>query len=95
VSRLAAHARGAVAGSRSAGAERLLAALIARPLAGADADGAAEVWLDRVIEAGERGAPNVQLDPDDTRPPRVCALVVLVGVASRSSSESPEVAGGG
>jgi superfamily II DNA or RNA helicase len=95
VSRLAAHARGAVAGSRSAGAERLLAALIARPLAGADADGAAEVWLDRVIEAGERGAPNVQLEPDDARPPRVCALVVLVGVALRSSSESPEVAGGG
>jgi superfamily II DNA or RNA helicase len=75
VSQLAVAARRSVAGLRSAGAERLLAALVAPRVGGEGAD-AAEAWLERVIEATESRAPNADTTPP--RPSRVHALVVLV-----------------
>jgi len=68
-------ARTSVATSRSAGAERLLAALVAPRVGGEGAD-AAEAWLERVIDATESRAPNA--DAIAPRPSRVHALVVLV-----------------
>jgi superfamily II DNA or RNA helicase len=79
VSRLAATARDAVAGSRSAGAERLLAALVSTIASDEGAD-AAEAWLERIIEVTEPGAPNANnfaLGARTTRT-RVHALIVLV-----------------
>jgi superfamily II DNA or RNA helicase len=76
VSRLAAAARDAVASSRSAGAERLLAALVSSTAGDEGAD-AAEAWLERIIEVTESGAPNAPgIVPGTT--PRVHALIVLV-----------------
>jgi len=75
VSQLAVAARTSVAASRSAGAERLLAALVAPRVGGEGAD-AAEAWLERVIDATESRAPNA--DAIAPRPSRVHALVVLV-----------------
>jgi hypothetical protein len=72
VSRLAASARQAVATSRSAGAERLLAALVA-PDADESAE-AAEEWLERIIDAGEASVPNGIDKPAE----RLLALIVLV-----------------
>ena len=74
VSRLAASARQAVASSRSAGAERLLAALVSTE-AGDEGTEAAEVWLERIIDAGA-AAPNVESDV--AGPERLLALIVLV-----------------
>jgi hypothetical protein len=79
VSRLAATARDAVAGSRSAGAERLLAALVSTIASDEGAD-AAEAWLERIIEVTEPGAPtanNFAVGARTTRT-RVHALIVLV-----------------
>ena len=58
VSRLAATAREAVVASHTAGAERLLAALMARGSKGEPLGDDAEAWLSKVIELGA-GAPNV------------------------------------
>jgi superfamily II DNA or RNA helicase len=76
--RLAARARVSVARSRSAGAERLLAALVASRTPDDDAAGAAETWLERVVAATESSTPNAEPVPS-AEPPRVVALVVLVG----------------
>jgi hypothetical protein len=76
VSRLAATARDAVAASRSAGAERLLAALVSTSTGDEGAD-AAEAWLERIIEVTESGAPNANRVALGTRT-RVHALIVLV-----------------
>jgi len=90
VSQLAVAARSAVAASRSAGAERLLAALVAPRVGGEGAD-AAEAWLERVIEVTESRTPNA----DDTgpRPSRVHALVVLVQtpVSDTPSRRAPDL----
>jgi len=75
VSQLAVAARRSVAASRSAGAERLLAALVA-PRVGDDGVDAAEAWLERVIEVTEPRAPNA--DTAAPGPSRVSALIVLV-----------------
>jgi len=75
VSQLAVAARSSVAASRSAGAERLLAALVAPRVGGEGAD-AAEAWLERVIEVTESRVPNA--DAAANRFPRVHALIVLV-----------------
>jgi hypothetical protein len=75
VSRLAAAARDAVAASRSAGAERLLAALVSSR-AGDEGVDAAEAWLERIIEVTESGAPNAGGVSGTTT--RVHALIVLV-----------------
>jgi hypothetical protein len=75
VSQLAVAARSSVAASRSAGAERLLAALVAPRVGGEGAD-AAEAWLERVIEVTESPVPNA--DAAANRFPRVHALIVLV-----------------
>jgi hypothetical protein len=75
VSQLAAAARSSVAASRSAGAERLLAALVA-PRVGDEGADAAEAWLERVIEVTESRVPNA--DSAAPRPSRVNALIVLV-----------------
>ena len=76
VSRLAAAARDAVAASRSAGAERLLAALVSTS-AGDDGADAAEAWLERIIEVTESGVPNATGFFSSTTS-RVHALIVLV-----------------
>jgi hypothetical protein len=76
VSRLAAAARDAVAASRSAGAERLLAALVSSSAGDEGAD-AAEAWLERIIEVTESGAPNATGIVSSTTI-RVHALIVLV-----------------
>jgi hypothetical protein len=75
VSRLAVAARDSVAASRSAGAERLLAALVSAR-AGDEGAAAAEEWLERVIEAGGSRQPNA--DVGAPAPSRVNALIVLV-----------------
>jgi superfamily II DNA or RNA helicase len=75
VSQLAAAARSSVAASRSAGAERLLAALVAPRVDREGAD-AAEAWLERVIEVTESRVPNA--DAAAPRSSRVHALIVLV-----------------
>ena len=75
VSQLAVAARSAVAASRSAGAERLLAALVA-PRAGDEGADAAEAWLERVIEVTESHVPNA--DVAAAHPSRVHAVIVLV-----------------
>jgi len=79
VSRLAAAARDAVAASRSAGAERLLAALVSTSAGDEGAD-AAEAWLERIIEVTESGAPNATGIASSTTA-RVHALIVLVPTA--------------
>ncbi len=76
VSRLAAAARDAVAGSRSAGAERLLAALVSSRAGDEGAD-AAEAWLERIIEMTESATPNAPGTVLSTTG-RVHALIVLV-----------------
>ena len=76
VSRLAAAARDAVAASRSAGAERLLAALVSSSTGDEGAD-AAEAWLERIIEVTESGAPNAT-GIISSATTRVHALIVLV-----------------
>lgn len=79
VSRLAAAARDAVAASRSAGAERLLAALVSTSAGDEGAD-AAEAWLERIIEVTDSGAPNaIGIGASTTA--RVHALIVLVPTA--------------
>ncbi len=75
VSRLAVAARNSVAASRSAGAERLLAALVSAR-AGDEGAAAAEEWLERVIEVAEPRLPNA--DVGAPAPSRVNALIVLV-----------------
>jgi len=75
ISQLAVAARSSVAASRSAGAERLLAALVA-PRVGDKGAEAAEAWLERVIEVTESRTPNA--DGAAPRPSRVNALIVLV-----------------
>jgi len=75
VSQLAVAARSSVAASRSAGAERLLAALVAPRVGGEGAD-AAEAWLERVIQVTESRTPNV--DAAAPRPFRVIAVIMLV-----------------
>jgi hypothetical protein len=75
VSQLAVAARRSVAASRSAGAERLLAALVA-PRVGDVEAGAAEAWLERVIEVAGSRAPDA--DVAEPRPSRARALIVLV-----------------
>ena len=75
VSQLAVAARNSVAAARSAGAERLLAALVAPRVGGEGAD-AAEAWLARVIEVTESRAPNAAVVAPG--PTRVNALIVLV-----------------
>ena len=75
VSRLAVAARDSVAASRSAGAERLLAALVSSRAGDEGAD-AAEAWLERVIEAAESRLPNA--DVAGAAPSGVNALIVLV-----------------
>ena len=74
VSQLAVAARRSVAASRSAGAERLLAAIVAPGVGNEGAD-AAEAWLERVIEVTESLAPNADSEPNGFR---VSALIVLV-----------------
>ena len=75
VSQLAVAARSSVAASRSAGAERLLAALVA-PRVGDDGSNAAEAWLERVIEVTQARGPNA--DVAAPRPSRAIALIVVV-----------------
>ena len=75
VSQLAVAARSSVAASRSAGAERLLAALVAPRVGGEGAD-AAEAWLERVIQVTQSRTPNV--DAAVPRPFRVIAVIMLV-----------------
>ena len=78
VSRLAAGARRTIQSARSAGAERLLAALVSADVSdNGDAD-AGEAWLERVIELGSPGAPNVEPSPG-TSAPVVRAVLLLVG----------------
>ena len=75
VTRLAAEARHVVARSRSAGAERLLAALVT-PDSGMDGADAAETWLERIIDAGTAAPPN---EPPGEEPrERLLALILLV-----------------
>jgi hypothetical protein len=76
VSRLAANARSVVATSRSAGAERLLAALVSHR-SGPDGAEAAETWLERIIDA-RTGVPNADRDDAAGRRERVVALILLV-----------------
>ena len=80
-----------MAASRSAGAERLLAALVA-PRAGDEGADAAEAWLERVIEVTESQVPNA--DVAAARPARVHAVIVLVRTTaleldSRGGSPGP------
>ena len=75
VGRLAAAARDSVAASRSAGAERLLAALVSAR-AGDEGTDAAEEWLERVIEVAESRQPNAAVGA--AAPSSVNALIVLV-----------------
>ena len=75
VSQLAVAARSSVAASRSAGAERLLAALVA-PKVGSEGADAAEEWLERVIQASESRTPNAEGGQPGAS--RVNALIVLV-----------------
>lgn len=82
VSRLAADARQAVAASRSAGAERLLAAMVSQR-SNDDTDKAAEVWLQRVIDASEFSSPNVHGVDRDASSARLLALIVLVPSGNR------------
>jgi hypothetical protein len=58
VSRLAAGARRAIDHARSAGAERLLGALVSARNSAHDAADSAEAWLERVIELGPAPPPN-------------------------------------
>jgi hypothetical protein len=74
ISRLAASARHVVTRSRTAGAERLLAALVATA---ANDPMAAEAWLERIVEAGTREAPNGNLDGTG-RPGLPRAILLLV-----------------
>jgi helicase-like protein len=74
MSRLAASARHAVARSRTAGAERLLAALVASD----DREpAAAETWLERIAGVGAGALPNED-DGAPSEPGRTLALIVLV-----------------
>jgi hypothetical protein len=82
VSRLAAGARQAVAASRSAGAERLLAAMVSQR-SNDDTDKAAETWLQRVIDASESPSPNVRGADRDASSARLVALIVLVPSGNR------------
>jgi hypothetical protein len=74
ISRLAATARHVVAKSRTAGAERLLAALVAPQ---ADDPAAAEAWLERIAEVGARGEPNAERRSAAT-PGGARALILLL-----------------
>ena len=74
VSRLAATARHAVAASRTAGAERLLAALVTT---GPSDEAAPESWLERIAELGAGAAPNAD-DRVAAGAGRPRALIVLV-----------------
>ena len=76
VSRLAARARQTVAASRTAGAERLLTALLADRSSPLAADEAAETWLSRVIELGATPTPNAA--PAEGGAWTVHALLLLV-----------------
>ena len=79
VSRLAVSARGAVARSRTAGAERLLAALMAARAPSDATTHEAEAWLERVINVGGGASPNGTTDDHETATSqRVCAVIVLV-----------------
>ena len=78
VSRLAAHARQTVAASRTAGAERLLTALLADRSSPPAVDKAAEAWLSRVIELGAAPGPNAAPAPAESGAWTVQALLLLV-----------------
>ena len=77
MSRLAASAREAVTHSRTAGAERLLRALVERELPGDAAPDAGEAWLERVIALTEN-VPNVTSDAPVCSTATIYGLIVLV-----------------
>ena len=78
VSRLAARARQTVAASQTAGAERLLSALLADESTPIVANEAAERWLSRVIELGPAPEADVTPAPAERSDWTVHALLVLV-----------------
>ena len=77
VSRLAAGARRAIEGARSAGAERLLGALVAAGESDLDTTDSAEAWLERVIEMGSPASPNAAPNNEHCAPV-VRAVLLLV-----------------
>jgi superfamily II DNA or RNA helicase len=77
VSRLAAGARRAIDRARSAGAERLLGALVSAGDSASDTADAAEAWLERVIELGAPATPNAG-PAMETGEPVVRAVLLLV-----------------
>ena len=78
VSRLAATARHAVAASRTAGAERLLSALLADGSAGVATDDGGETWLSRVIGIADASRPNAAPQTRESAPFAVDAVLLLI-----------------
>jgi hypothetical protein len=77
VSRLAADARRSIDQARSAGAERLLNALVATGVREEQTGAAAEAWLEQVIELGT-SAPNAGREQSDAGAPKIRALLLLI-----------------